>query len=219
MGEDVRSSVISFLEGERLPIGMANAFLVLIPKINKPESIKQFRPISLCNVMFKLVTKVIVNRLKEIMEDLVSPNLCNFVPRRQIRDNIIIRQELIDTLKHQTGKCGGMVIKIDLEKSYDQLEWHFIKETLTVAGLPQHLVESIMECVSNARCRLVWNDECMKAIYQTRGIKQGVPISPYMFVLCLERIDQPIQKEVDEGHWRPLRASCKGPDLSHFIFC
>lgn len=91
VGEDVSSSVIRFLEGaEKLPSGMADTLLVLIPKTDKLESIKQFCPITLCNVMFKMVTKVIVNRLKELTEDLVSPNQCSFIRHRQIGDNIII---------------------------------------------------------------------------------------------------------------------------------
>lgn len=73
-GDAVSNSVMKILEGEKLPNGMADALLVLIPKIEKPETIKQFRPISLCNVTFKLVTKVLVNKLKRIMEEVVSPN-------------------------------------------------------------------------------------------------------------------------------------------------
>lgn len=160
VGEGVSSTVLKCLEGERLPQNMADALLVLIPKTEKPESIKQFRPISLCNVTFKLVTKVIVNKIKNILEDLVSPNQCSFVPRQQIGDNIIICQELIDALKHKKGKEGGMIIKVDLEKAYDRLEWRFIRETLHDIGLPQRMIETIVDCVSNARFKLVWIGEC-----------------------------------------------------------
>lgn len=97
-----------------MPPGMADALQVLILKTDKPKSIKQFCPICLCNVTFKILMKVIVNRLKEVIGNLVSLNQGSFIPRKQIGDDIINFQELIDTLKHKTSKEGGMVIKIDL---------------------------------------------------------------------------------------------------------
>lgn len=85
---------------------MAKALLVLIAKIEKPVNIKHFRPISLCNVAFKLITKVVANRLKWIMGDVVAPNQSSFVPKSQISDNIFICQELIHSLKSKTGRRG-----------------------------------------------------------------------------------------------------------------
>lgn len=105
-GKSVSSSTIKILEGEKLPQGMAKVLLVLIPNLERPESIHHFCPISLSNVTFKLVTKVIVNKLKQVMEELVSPNQSSFVPHRQISDNIIICQELIDTRKHKVRRKG-----------------------------------------------------------------------------------------------------------------
>lgn len=83
VGDAVSSSVIRILDGQKLPQDMADALLVLIPKVERPENIKQLRPISLYNVSFKLVTKAIVNHLKPFMEELVSPNQSSFVPKRQ----------------------------------------------------------------------------------------------------------------------------------------
>lgn len=95
---------------------------------------------------FKLVTKVLVNRLKTIIEEIVSPNQSSFIPRRQLTDNIIICQEMIHTLKHKIGRSRDVIIKINLEKAYNRLEWHFIKQTLVDVGLPQLMVNVIMEC-------------------------------------------------------------------------
>lgn len=181
-------------------MGMTDALLVLIPKTEQPKSIRQFFPISLCNVTFKLVTKVLVNRLKMIMEHIVSPNQSSFVPHQQTTDNITVCHELIDALKRKSGARGGMIIKIDLEKAYDGLEWSFIKETLIDVGLPQPMVNVIMKCVTRASFRLVWNKDCTESMQQLRGIRQGDLISPYVFVLCLERLAQQIQKEVDIGN-------------------
>ena len=96
-------------------------FLVLIPKGPQPEDIRDFRPISLCNVIYKLVTKIIVNRIKTHMPTIISPNQCSFVPGRHSSDNIIVAQEVIHSMKTMKGKKGFMAIKIDLEKAYDRL--------------------------------------------------------------------------------------------------
>lgn len=112
VGDDVSSSMLNILEEKKLQSWMADTLLVLIPKKEKPENIRQFHPISLYNMSFKLVTKVLVSRLK-IMDKIMSPNQRSFILRHQITDNIIICQEMIDTLKHKT-RSRGMIIKIDL---------------------------------------------------------------------------------------------------------
>nr|KYP61436.1 Putative ribonuclease H protein At1g65750 family [Cajanus cajan] len=94
------------------------------------------RPISLCNVSYKIVTKVVATRLKSIMEDIVGPN-------RQTTYTIIITQEVIHSMKYKSGKKGWMAIKIDLEKAYDRLNWDFIRETLSNIGLLQKMIELI----------------------------------------------------------------------------
>lgn len=112
----------------------------------------------------------------------------------------------------------SIVKKIDLEKAYDRLEWSFVEETLLDVGLPECMVGVIMSCISSAAFRLMWNGESTKIIQQTRGPRQGDPISPYIFVLCLERLAHRIQHEVETGRWKPLRASRHGPNISHLFF-
>lgn len=84
-------------------------------------TMKQFRPISLYNVSYKIVTKIRARRLRVVMEELVSPCQCSFIPHRQSGDNIVIAQEVIHSMKKKTGKIGWMAAKIDLEKAYDRL--------------------------------------------------------------------------------------------------
>lgn len=99
--------------------------LVLIPKVENVEFYKQFRPISLCSVAYKLITKVLVNRLRPLLNDLVGPAQVSFIPGRQSSDNILVAQELIHTIKRCKSKRGLMSIKIDLEKAYDRVSWSF----------------------------------------------------------------------------------------------
>lgn len=94
------------------------------------EHISQFRPIHLSNVVIKIVFKVLANLLKLLMNDLVGHSQTSFIHERQTTDNIIVRQELIHSLRRKGGK-GAMIVKIDLEKTYDRMDWEFY-ERLTL---------------------------------------------------------------------------------------
>lgn len=108
-------------EGEA-PGVKIEALLVLIPKEDGATSIRNFRPVSLCNVVFKWITKILVKRLRNVWGEVIAPSQASFVPGLQSIDNVIICQEIIHTLKNTKAKQGGMVIKLDLEKAYDRLE-------------------------------------------------------------------------------------------------
>ena len=102
----------------------------LILKCPNLESRNNFRPISLCNSIYKVVTKIIVGHLSPFLDKLVSPNLTAFVPRRKGLHNVVVAQELIHSLDKKKGRVGFMAIKVDLVKAYDHLEWSFIHNIL-----------------------------------------------------------------------------------------
>lgn len=133
--------------------------LVLIPKVLKPEKIMQFRPISLCNVLFKTITKAMVMRLKTLMSKLIGPAQASFIPGRLSTDNIVIVQEAVHSMRRKKGKKGWMLLKLDLEKAYDCIRWDFLEDTLHAAKLPQTWITWIMECVTNPGMSLLWNGE------------------------------------------------------------
>lgn len=133
--------------------------MFLIPKETKPTSMNRFRPLSLCNVTFKLVSKAIVNRLKGVMENLLSPFQASFVLGRQGIDNAIVLQEFVRSMRFTKARIGKVVIKMDLEKAYDLFEWAFVEESVKDAGLPVSLVDVIMRIISSGACRLLWNGE------------------------------------------------------------
>lgn len=124
-----------FVRTGQLREGMNDTLVSLIPKVKNPEKVTQLRPISLCNVSYKIITKVLTNRLKEVLGDIVGPEQSSFVPKREIVDNIAIYQEALHTMRVKKGKVGYMILKIDLEKAYDRLSWSFIRETLREVGL------------------------------------------------------------------------------------
>ena len=112
-----------------------------------------------------------------------------------------------------------MTLKIDLEKAYDKLEWSFIKDMLTRANIPVDLIDIIMSCVSTVSTSILVNGEALDLIYPLRGIRQGDPLSPYLFILCMDYLGQLIEEKCHMKLWNPVKASQSGPAFSHLFFC
>ena len=128
VGKDITAAVLYCLHSGKLLPSLNHTYVTLIPKIKCPEKVTEYRPISLCNVLYKLISKVLANCLKKILPHIISESQSAFVPGRLITDNILIAFE---TLHHKhnkrVGKVGSMALKLDMSKAYDRVEWSFLK--------------------------------------------------------------------------------------------
>lgn len=194
-----------------------STLLVLIPKIGRPESIKQFRPISLCNVIYKVITKVLVNRLKNCIGKLVNPLQASFVPGRHAVDNIIMAQEMVHSIRRSKAKNGGMMLKVDLEKAYDHVNWDFLMETLELFGFPASCLRLIKNCISTSTLAVLWNGEKTDTFHPSRGLRQGDPLSPYL-VLYLERLSRLVAQAVELKRWKTFEVCRGGPIIPRLFF-
>ena len=121
-----------------MPDGVNDTTIVLIPKVAHPENLTEFRPISLCNVVYKIVSKCLVNRLRPLLEELISPNQSAFVPRRMITDNAIIAFECLHLIQQSsTERNNFCAYKLDLSKAYDRVDWSYLEKGVAEAGLSQ----------------------------------------------------------------------------------
>ena len=180
VGDSVLEEVMDVFTKRRVPEFMNKTHIVLIPKIQGPEVIGNYRPISLCNTIYKIITKVIVARVRPLLDKLISPYQAAFIPGRRGVDNTIIAQELIHTIGRTKGKRGYMAIKIDLAKAYDKIEWGFIREMLINFNFPNRLSDLILSCVTSVSTSLLFNGGSLEPFKPSRGIRQGDPISPYL---------------------------------------
>ncbi|KAI5338506.1 hypothetical protein L3X38_017777 [Prunus dulcis] len=160
--------------------------IALIPKVASPESVNHFRPISLCNVSYKIITKIIVSRLRPILSKCISKNQGAFAPGRSIFDNILIAHELFHDFKRKRGSRGAMATKLDLEKAYDLLDWKYIRGCLDQFGFSNEWFDRIMNCVSSTSFSMLINGSPYGHFNPSRGIRQGDLLSPYIFILCME---------------------------------
>jgi hypothetical protein len=157
VGISVCDFIRNIFNGKSKVAEVNQTHLVLIPKVNAPEYIYQFQPIGLCNVNYKIVSKIIVKKLNLIMPELISESQSSFIPGRNITDNIIVAQEIVHSIRKMKGRKGIMTIKVDLGKAYDRLHWDFISDTLSKAKLPSNLVTLIMKCIESNSINVLWN--------------------------------------------------------------
>jgi hypothetical protein len=108
--------------------------VVLIPKVNNPEKITQYRPISLCNGVYKVISNMLANRLKIILPDIIGENQSALVPGRLITDNIMLAYECVHSIKKKRGKQGPCAVKLDIHKAYDRVEWCFLEKMMLKLG-------------------------------------------------------------------------------------
>ena len=111
-----------------------------------------------------------------------------------------------------------MAIKVDLEKTYDRTDWNFIRDTLEELGFKEYFINLIMNCVSTGEMRLIWNGSLTEKFTPSRGIRQGDPLSTYLFVLCIERLAHCIEKAVEVKAWNPIKLEKNGTPISHLFF-
>nr|KYP54501.1 Transposon TX1 uncharacterized [Cajanus cajan] len=217
VGDDVWSFVRTAFATSFFDPQAVETLIVLIPKHEGPRHLKDFQPISLCNVLHKLISKVLVNRLRLILNRIVSPMQSSFLLGRSTNDNAILVQEIIHSMSKSQRVEGDLILKLDLEKAYDRVDWSFLRRVLIDLGFPPHIISLIMHGVSSASLCLLWNGQKTGTITPRRGLRQGDPLSPYLFVLCMERLGLLITKEVEEGSWSPYRLR-GGPAVSHLFF-
>ena len=135
MKDDIIRAVKEFFASGVMPPGVNDTCIVLIPKVPHPEHLKDFRPISLCNVIYKVVSKCIVNRLRPLLQDLISPNQSAFIPGRLITGNALVAFECFHAINSNADERSKFcAYKLDLSKAYDRVEWCFLRNALLKLG-------------------------------------------------------------------------------------
>ncbi|XP_060969635.1 uncharacterized protein LOC133036885 [Cannabis sativa] len=217
--DDVVQQVRAFFDTAVLLDALNDTNIVLISKKKQPISMSDLWPISLCNVLYKIISKVVVNHLKVVLPHVISPTQSAFIPGCLILDNIMIAFEVMHYLKRKRkGKEGYMALKLDLSKAYERVEWGFLRAMVTKMGFATRFVDLVLATVGSVRYKIVHGGHVSASFVPGRGIRQGDPLSPYLFLICAEGFTSLIKKFEVEGLLKGCKIANGAPLISHMLF-
>ena len=165
------------------------------------------------------MSKVLSNKLKRILPKVIGEAQSAFVPGRQISDNVVVAFETMHSIKmKKKGKKGLMAVKLDMSKAYDRVEWKYLEGVMKRMSFQEKWIQLSMMCVKTVSYLVLINGEPKGRIIPTRGLRQGDPISPYLFLLCMEGLSALLQKEVRMGRIMGVPVCRGAPKISHLLF-
>ncbi|XP_061360507.1 uncharacterized protein LOC133304483 [Gastrolobium bilobum] len=193
-----------------------HAFIVLIPKTDQASQVKHFRPISCCNILYKIISKILASRIAPVLGLIIGPFQSAFLKNRNMIDNIFLIQELLRKYsRKRISPC--CLLKVDLHKAYDFVSWKFLNWMLISIGFPPRFSDWIIECVTTTSFSVVVNGAIHGHFKGGRGLRQGDPLSPYLFVLCLEYLSRDLSGLRDNIIFQ-FHPACCDLNISHLAF-
>jgi len=216
LGPEFILAIQSFFALGFLPKGVNSTILALIPKKLESKEMKDYRPISCCNVMYKVISKILANRLKLLLPQFIAGNQSSFVKDRLLIENVLLATDLVKDY-HKDSISERCAIKIDISKASDSVQWSFLINTLTAMHFPEMFIHWIRLCITTPSFSVQVNGELAGFFQSSRGLRQGCALSPYLFVICMDVLSKLLDKVVGIGRigYHP---HCKRMGLTHLSF-
>ncbi len=216
VGADFSSAVKDFFASGELLKQINHSTIALIPKSATANSAADYRPISCCNVTYKVISKILAGRLGHVLNDVISPSQNAFLGGRRMADNINLMQELLRNYgrKRVSPRC---TIKIDFKKAFDTVQWPFIRDLLHLLGFPEKFVQLVMKCVETASFSVCINGNLFGFFHGKCGVRQGDPLSPYLFIICMEYFSRLLQSTTQVSDFK-FHPKCHALGISHLGF-
>ncbi|KAL9226024.1 hypothetical protein vseg_001879 [Gypsophila vaccaria] len=216
IGPQTTQAVMDFFTHGKLLKQVNHTIITLIPKSSRPKSVVDFRPIACCNIMYKCIAKLLCSRLGKVLPDVISQNQSAFIKGRQIVENIFICQELV-RLYGRKSCSPRALMKVDLRKAYDSLEWSFIHGMLNALKFPAHFTALIMECITTPTFSFALNGQQFGYLKGRRGLRQGDPMSPLLFTIAMEYLTR-IHMVMSDHRDFKFHSLCRQMKLTHLCF-
>ncbi|GJT91986.1 RNA-directed DNA polymerase, eukaryota [Tanacetum coccineum] len=213
--KDVFEAVDYFFMYGEIPNGCNSNFIALIPKILDANMVKDFRPISLIGSLYKIIAKILANRLVGVLGDLVNEVQSAFVADRQILDGPFILDEVLQWCRRK--KKHALIFKVDFEKAFDSVRWDFVDDVLNKFGFGERWRTWIQSCLRSSRGSILVNGSPTEEFQFFRGLKQGDPLSPFLFILIMESLHISFQRVVDAGLFTGIKINSM-VNLSHLFY-
>ena len=199
VGPEVTDAVAEFFRTGCLLKQWNATMLVLIPKVPNATSMMEFRPISCLNTLYKVIAKLLANRLKKVLSSVISHAQSAFIPGRLLGENVLLATEIIHGYNRNNVEKKAM-LKVDLKKAFDSVRWDFVISTLNAIGCPQNFVSWIKQCITTPSFSVALNGSSEGYFQSSKGLRQGDPLSPYLFVLAMEVLSKLLSSRFQAGY-------------------
>jgi hypothetical protein len=214
---DVMNAVLEFFTTSWILPGYNSNIIALIPKTPDASSIDQYRPIAMANFKFKIITKIIADRLAPVLPNLVSDEQNGFIHDRDIKDCLCTASEVANLI-HNKAHGGNVALKIDITKAFDTLDWSFLLKVLKSFGFNDIFCNWIQVILQSAFLSVSINGKSHGYFQCNRGVRQGDPLSPLLFCLAEDVLSRSISKLVAEGNLNLIKGTRNVNVPSHCFY-
>eukprot|EP00253_Pinus_taeda_P021261 PITA_21261 len=218
--EEISEDILNVVEDSRISRTILKAlntsFISLITKQESALTPDKFRPIALCNVVYKIISKILANRFKPLLPSLISGEQSGYLEGRQILNNIIQAHEVVHSLTSK--RQAGMIRQLDIAKAYDKVNWMYIKKVLIAFGFDHNWVRWVMALVTSSSFSILVNGSPSEIVTPSRGLKQGDRLSPFQFILMMEGLGRSIKHAKISGMIKGLQLIENGQAMTHQQF-
>lgn len=184
------SAVRSFFEGCPVSRVVNHTLLALIPKRTTSNKVDQFRSISLCNVVYKVITKILASRIRPLLDQIIHSSQSAFIPHQSILDNIIINHEIMCHFKARKERKGYIAVKVDMAKAYDMVEWDVLLKILELHGFDKQFYQLIHKFLASTHFSTLVNGSPYGFFTSYGGIRQGDPLSSALFAILSDLLSR-----------------------------
>lgn len=212
---DLLNMVNATCQSGSINSALSATFIALIPKKVKSSSFGDYRPIALCNALYKIISKLIAERMKKTLCSFITHQQHAFLKDRLILDAVALAQEGLYSISSRN--IDAAALKIDLTKAFDCVSWSFLRVLLAKIGLSPRACSWIMACVESVHYSVIINGIPTTFFQAERGLRQGCPLSPLLFILVMNSLSTHINHAVAQGRCKPVKI-CKDISLTHNFF-
>jgi len=195
--EDIMEVVYSFQESGIFPMGCNESFIALVPKVKDPVMIDQFRPISLVGTMYKIITKAMSHHIKNFLPLVIDENQSVFLKGRGMLESVLMANEVIEEVRR--CRRSGVFFKVDFEKAYDSVRWSFLLDMFHRMGFHSKWIKWVQGCLESATVLVLINGSPTKEFKPSRGLRQGDPLAPFLFLIVAEGLAGLVRNALKEN--------------------